>query len=178
MNRCVRRRRNTSAACRNWHMVLATFAIAFRRWRIWRGKIITSARRITNGRELVIVEGKHPVLAQTLGAEFVPQRCQPVRRRQRPGDHYRSEHGGQEYLYPSGRAAGAAGADRFVRPPPKKRRSVLPTAFLPASAASDELIRGQSTFMVEMTETANIINNATDRSLVILDEVGRRYEYV
>ena len=39
--------------------------------------------------------------------------------------------------------------------------------------ASDELVRGQSTFMVEMTETANIINNATERSLVILDEVGR-----
>jgi DNA mismatch repair protein MutS len=39
--------------------------------------------------------------------------------------------------------------------------------------ASDELVRGQSTFMVEMTETANIVNNATDRSLVILDEVGR-----
>jgi DNA mismatch repair protein MutS len=39
--------------------------------------------------------------------------------------------------------------------------------------ASDELARGQSTFMVEMTETANIVNNATNRSLVILDEVGR-----
>lgn len=39
--------------------------------------------------------------------------------------------------------------------------------------ASDDLSRGQSTFMVEMTETANILNNATDRSLVILDEIGR-----
>jgi DNA mismatch repair protein MutS len=39
--------------------------------------------------------------------------------------------------------------------------------------ASDELVRGQSTFMVEMTETANIVNNATEKSLVILDEVGR-----
>ena len=39
--------------------------------------------------------------------------------------------------------------------------------------ASDELHTGQSTFMVEMTETANILNNATDRSLVILDEIGR-----
>ncbi len=39
--------------------------------------------------------------------------------------------------------------------------------------ASDELSRGQSTFMVEMTETARILNNATDRSLVILDEIGR-----
>jgi DNA mismatch repair protein MutS len=39
--------------------------------------------------------------------------------------------------------------------------------------ANDELHGGQSTFMVEMTETANILNNATDRSLVILDEIGR-----
>ena len=39
--------------------------------------------------------------------------------------------------------------------------------------ASDDLATGQSTFMVEMTETANILNNATPRSLVILDEIGR-----
>jgi DNA mismatch repair protein MutS len=39
--------------------------------------------------------------------------------------------------------------------------------------ASDELARGQSTFMVEMVETATILNTATDRSLVVLDEIGR-----
>ena len=39
--------------------------------------------------------------------------------------------------------------------------------------ANDDLSRGQSTFMVEMNETANIVNNATARSLVILDEIGR-----
>lgn len=39
--------------------------------------------------------------------------------------------------------------------------------------ASDDIARGQSTFMVEMVETANILNHATDRSLVILDEIGR-----
>ncbi len=39
--------------------------------------------------------------------------------------------------------------------------------------ATDDIAKGQSTFMVEMTETANILNNATSRSLVLLDEVGR-----
>jgi len=39
--------------------------------------------------------------------------------------------------------------------------------------ASDDLARGQSTFMVEMTETADILNNATPRSLIVLDEIGR-----
>ena len=39
--------------------------------------------------------------------------------------------------------------------------------------ASDFITRGQSTFMVEMNETANILNNATDRSLIVLDEIGR-----
>jgi len=39
--------------------------------------------------------------------------------------------------------------------------------------ASDDLARGNSTFMVEMVETANIVNNATERSLILLDEVGR-----
>ncbi len=60
-------------------------------------------------------------------------------------------------------------------------------AFVPASSArlpvcdriftrvgaSDDLVRGQSTFMVEMSETASILHNATDRSLVLLDEIGR-----
>jgi DNA mismatch repair protein MutS len=43
----------------------------------------------------------------------------------------------------------------------------------PRGGASDNLVRGQSTFMVEMSETASILHNATDRSLVLLDEIGR-----
>ncbi len=57
--------------------------------------------------------------------------------------------------------------------PAKRARIGLTDRIFTRVGASDELARGQSTFMVEMTETANILNNATERSLIIFDEVGR-----
>jgi DNA mismatch repair protein MutS len=57
--------------------------------------------------------------------------------------------------------------------PAKEAKIGLVNRIFTRVGASDELARGQSTFMVEMTETANILNNADERSLVILDEVGR-----
>src|SRR5256885_4394212 len=66
----------------------------------------------------------------------------------------------------------------MIRRPPRSTLFPYTTLFradrlFTRIGASDELHSGQSTFMVEMTETANILNNATDRSLVILDEIGR-----
>ena len=55
----------------------------------------------------------------------------------------------------------------------ERSRSAWSIASSRGSGANDDLSRGQSTFMVEMNETANIVNNATERSLVILDEIGR-----
>ena len=54
-------------------------------------------------------------------------------------------------------------------------KAILPIIdkFLTRIGASDDILTGQSTFMVEMSEVSNIINNATERSLIILDEVGR-----
>ena len=57
--------------------------------------------------------------------------------------------------------------------PAKSARLGLVDRLFARVGATDELGRGQSTFMVEMTETANILHNATSRSLVILDEIGR-----
>jgi DNA mismatch repair protein MutS len=57
--------------------------------------------------------------------------------------------------------------------PAKQAQIGLVDRIFTRMGASDELSRAQSTFMVEMTEAANILNNATPRSLVILDEIGR-----
>src|SRR5205085_834526 len=57
--------------------------------------------------------------------------------------------------------------------PAKEARVDLLDRIFTRIGASDDLARGQSTFMVEMCETANILNNATSRSLIILDEIGR-----
>ncbi|HET6341710.1 MAG TPA: DNA mismatch repair protein MutS [Gemmatimonadota bacterium] len=57
-------------------------------------------------------------------------------------------------------------------PAEKARLGILDRLFTRVGA-SDNLARGQSTFLVEMIETANILHNATDRSLVLLDEIGR-----
>ncbi|MEO5804613.1 MAG: DNA mismatch repair protein MutS [Verrucomicrobiota bacterium] len=57
--------------------------------------------------------------------------------------------------------------------PAKEARIDLVDRIFTRIGASDDLARGQSTFMVEMSETANILNNATANSLVILDEIGR-----
>ncbi len=57
--------------------------------------------------------------------------------------------------------------------PAKKCRLGIVDRIFSRVGASDELSRGNSTFMVEMNETANILNNATDKSLIILDEIGR-----
>src|SRR6202022_4623035 len=57
--------------------------------------------------------------------------------------------------------------------PAKRARIGVADRLFARVGATDELGGGQSTFMVEMAETANILNNATPRSLVILDEIGR-----
>ena len=128
--------------------------------------------KVTDGGELVIEEGKHPVLAEHLGAEFVPN---DVDLGNKSGDILvitgPNMSGKSTYIRQVALLVLMAQTGSFI--PAKKAEIGLVDRIFTRVGASDELVRGQSTFMVEMTETANIINNATHRSLVILDEVGR-----
>jgi len=144
---------------------LASFAHVAARRRYVRPKITTDTR-------IIIREGKHPVLAETLGAEFVPN---DVELGGGAGDIAvitgPNMSGKSTYIRQTALLALMAQTGSFL--PAKEAEIGLVDRIFTRVGAADELTRGQSTFMVEMTETANIINNATSRSLVILDEVGR-----
>jgi len=128
--------------------------------------------KVTGGGELIIHEGKHPVLAETLGPEFVPN---DIELGSGAGDILiitgPNMSGKSTYIRQMALLVLMAQTGSFI--PAKDAEIGLVDRIFTRVGASDELVRGQSTFMVEMTETANIINNATDKSLVILDEVGR-----
>ena len=128
--------------------------------------------KITHGTELTIHEGKHPVLAETLGADFVPN---DIRLGDGEGDILvitgPNMSGKSTYIRQVALLVLMAQTGSFI--PARDAQIGLVDRIFTRVGASDELVRGQSTFMVEMTETANIINNATGKSLVILDEVGR-----
>jgi len=128
--------------------------------------------KITTGREFIIHEGKHPVLSEMLGAQFVPN---DIALSGSAGDILiitgPNMSGKSTYIRQVALLVLMAQTGSFI--PAKDAEIGLVDRIFTRVGASDELVRGQSTFMVEMTETANIINNATDKSLVILDEVGR-----
>jgi len=127
---------------------------------------------VNDSREIVIEAGRHPVLDVVLEEEFVPNDV-----------HIGAEGcdlavitgpnmaGKSTYIRQAALLVIMAQAGSFV---PARRASIgVADRVFARVGAADELARGQSTFMVEMTETANILNNATERSLVVLDEVGR-----
>lgn len=122
---------------------------------------------------LLIRDGRHPVLDQhQVGGKFVPNDLE-------------MESAHSRLLLITG--PNMAGKSTFIRQVALITLMAQTGSFVPAReatigltdkiftrvGASDDLSRGQSTFMVEMNETANIINNATAASLVILDEIGR-----
>lgn len=128
--------------------------------------------KITNGKELVINDGKHPVLSDLLGSEFVPNDVELGNDKHDvmiiTGPNMS---GKSTYIRQTALLVLLAQTGSFI--PAKHATIGLTDRIFTRVGASDEIMRGQSTFMVEMTETANIVNNATEKSLVILDEVGR-----
>ncbi|HUB26870.1 MAG TPA: DNA mismatch repair protein MutS, partial [Tepidisphaeraceae bacterium] len=126
---------------------------------------------ITGDRALEIIDGRHPVLEQQLGSQFVAN-----------DTRFSND---DSLLLITG--PNMAGKSTYIRQTALIVLMAQIGSFVPAASAtigladrlfarigaSDEIHGGQSTFMVEMTETANILNNASDRSLVILDEIGR-----
>ncbi|MEM6278060.1 MAG: DNA mismatch repair protein MutS [Verrucomicrobiota bacterium] len=129
--------------------------------------------QLNESRNLVIRNGRHPVLDQNIGEEkFVPNDTEIDPETNR-------------FLLITG--PNMAGKSTYIRQVALITLMAQVGSFVPAEAAeiglvdriftrvgaSDDLAKGQSTFMVEMTETALIANHATERSLVILDEIGR-----
>lgn len=120
-----------------------------------------------------IVEGRHPVLEQLQrGERFVPNDADLVQETCRlmiiTGPNMA---GKSTYIRQVALIALMAHTGSYV--PAQEASLPLFDRIFTRVGANDDLSRGQSTFMVEMNETANILNNATAESLIILDEIGR-----
>jgi DNA mismatch repair protein MutS len=128
---------------------------------------------VDNSATLIVHEGRHPVIeASNASEKFIPN------------DTLLDDQANRLLIITG---PNMAGKSTYIRQVALITIMAQIGAFIPAASAhigvvdkvftrigaSDDLSRGQSTFMVEMTETANILNNATSRSLVILDEIGR-----
>ncbi len=122
---------------------------------------------------LDVSEARHPVVERLLPAgEFVPNDLDlDARTRQVAIITGPNMAGKSTYLRQAGLLAVMAQIGSFV-PAARARMGIVDRVFTRVGA-SDNIARGQSTFMVEMEETATILNAATGRSLVLLDEVGR-----
>jgi DNA mismatch repair protein MutS len=129
--------------------------------------------KIDGGRDISISDGRHPVVEAAIGrAAFVPNDC-------------RLDPDSQQIVVLTG--PNMAGKSTYMRqvalivvlaqmggfvPAAEARIGLVDRVFTRIGAA-DYLARGESTFMVEMRETAHILRHATERSLILLDEVGR-----
>jgi DNA mismatch repair protein MutS len=128
---------------------------------------------LTETLRLAIKDGRHPVLDQNLVEEkFVPNDTMLE------GENMRlaiitgpNMAGKSTYIRQVALIVLMAQIGSFV--PAESAEIGLVDRIFTRVGANDDLARGQSTFMVEMNETSNIVNNATERSLVILDEIGR-----
>ncbi len=128
---------------------------------------------ILDGDVLRITEGRHPVVEQlALEERFIPNDtlldCEENQLVMLTGPNMA---GKSTYMRQVAVITIMAQMGSFV--PAREAQVGIVDRVFTRIGASDFITRGQSTFMVEMNETANILNNATDRSLIILDEIGR-----
>jgi DNA mismatch repair protein MutS len=134
---------------------------------------------IIPGRVIEIIEGRHPVVEQSLGAGFfVPNSTEM-------GNGGETASYNPDLIILTG--PNASGKSCYLRQVGLIQLMAQTGSFVPAKSAKlsicdriftrvgavDDLATGQSTFMVEMNETANILNHGTPKSLILLDEIGR-----
>jgi DNA mismatch repair protein MutS len=128
--------------------------------------------KVGHGDEIAIVEGRHPVVESLSSEPFIPNDVFMDNRAERLLIITGPNMGGKStYLRQTALIVLLAQMGSYV-PATRAEIGVVDRIFTRVGA-SDHLARGQSTFMVEMTETANILNHATGKSLIILDEIGR-----
>ena len=134
-------------------------------------------RMLTSGGRIEIREGRHPVVERSAAAVrgasgFVPNDVALDREKEQIVLLTGPNMGGKStYLRQAALIVLMAHAGSFV--PAQSAEIGLVDRIFTRVGASDDLARGESTFMVEMVETANILRHATRDSLVVLDEVGR-----
>ena len=127
---------------------------------------------VHDGDELVIGEGRHPVVERRSRDRFVPNDTLLNGTTHQLVILTGPNMGGKStYLRQTAIICLLAQVGSFV--PAREAKLALVDRIFARVGASDNIARGQSTFMIEMQETANILHSATSRSVVILDEIGR-----
>ena len=127
---------------------------------------------VHDGDELSIVDGRHPVVERRCNGAFVPNDVALDGTASQLVILTGPNMGGKStYLRQTALICLMAQAGSFV--PATRAKIGIVDRIYARVGASDNITRGQSTFMVEMQETANILHGASSRSLVVLDEIGR-----
>ena len=127
---------------------------------------------LENSDILEIVEGRHPVVEKLIGRSDFIANSTKLKKNERfvvlTGPNMS---GKSTYMKQVALISIMAQVGSYV--PAKEAKLSIVDKYLTRIGASDDILSGQSTFMVEMSEVSNILNNATEKSLIILDEVGR-----
>ena len=126
---------------------------------------------VNEGDEIVITAGRHPVVEKEVKAGFVPNDVQIGTNNRLMIITGPNMSGKSTFMRQVALIVLMAQLGSFV--PAKEAKIGVIDRIFTRVGAYDDLSMGQSSFMVEMSETANILNNATERSLIILDEIGR-----